>query len=230
MTKLDDLFAEDDSGALTVPSPDDDIVTEIAGAEGYVNNDIPNTSDVHDERPQTGKPGDSVECRICGNKVGVKRDGYLRVHKCEPKPQRGNRLETLPERKSPMKSRTRDFSVNMIAWCVEESTAHVLARPFGADPSDVPTELPDSDVMVGIPLDMVWPEIPKAAQQFLDKLADNADVIECGIAWYEWMRTVGKWTREQREINRQRLGMNNETNAPGTTGGQLVPFIPASEG
>lgn len=224
---IDDLFREDDAGGLSVPVPDLDIINEIEVSEGAELTD-------HPAEPtavaQTGKPGATVECEICGKKVVVKADGFLRSHKCEPKAQRGNRLDTLPERKSPISGRTRDFMVGVISWGIEESAAHTLARPFNADPDDVPTELPDADLMVGVPLDMVWPEIPKAAQQFLDKIADNADVIECGIAWFEWMRTIGKWTRTQRMINetRREMGNNGADTASGSVG-ELIPFIPTGE-
>jgi hypothetical protein len=158
---------------------------------------------------------------ICGKDVRVKKDGHLISHKCEPKATRGTRLETLPERKSPMPPRTRDFAVGVVAWCVEEGSARIVARPFDADPDDVPTTLPDADTMVGTPLDLVWPEIPKGAQDFISKLADNADLLDCGIAWFEWIRTVSKWTRDQRTIQRRltESGARPES-------GQVYPFVP----
>lgn len=229
MSSIDDLFAEDSDGTLVTPLPDDETLEEIESAESYVNNAIP---DSHDQStPQSGVPGTTVECEICGKRAKVKRDGMLGAHgKCEPRAQRGNRLEKLPDRKSPIKSRTRDFAVGVLSWGIEEATANALARPFDADPREVPTELPDADVMVGVPLDMLWPEIPKAAQAFIDKLADNSDVIECGMAWFEWMRTVGQWTREQRMMNRQiqEVNTNGAQVSTGTPGnGTVLPFIPA---
>jgi hypothetical protein len=180
---------------------------------------------------QKGKPGENTECNICGRNVRVRKDGTLGVHKCEPKAQRGNRLETLPDRRSPMKSRTRDFCVGVISWGVEESAAWAIARPFDADSDDVPTELPDADVMIGVPLDIVWPEIPKGAQAFIDKLAENADVIDCGIAWFDWMRTIGKWSRDQRKTQRQLMEANGY-GASRTTGTHLstVPAFVPQEG
>lgn len=177
---------------------------------------------------QRGKPGENVDCNICGKSVRVRKDGTLGVHKCEPKAQRGNRLETLPDRRSPMKSRTKDFCVGVVSWGVEEAAAWAVARPFDADPDDVPSELIDADVMIGVPLDIVWPEIPKGAQAFIDKLAENSDVIDCGIAWFDWMRTIGKWTREQRRTQQKIMEANGYgTSKPATAHLSAVqPFIP----
>lgn len=219
---LKDLFDEDDDGFIDTPLLEDGFA-EIATAK----DSVIAIGDAPQAAAQIGTPGENVECVTCGKSVRVRKDGQLGSHKCEPKAQRGTRLENLPERKSPMRPRTRDFCVGVVSWCVEEGSARVLARPFDADPDDVPTDLPDADAMVGTPLDLLWPEIPKGAQSFIDKLADNADIIDSGIAWFEWMRTVSKWTRDQRALNRQLT----QSTAP-ADGGILVPFQPfvADEG
>lgn len=210
-----DVFAEDD--ALDIPVAYDDVETDVTQID-----DTP--------PPQTGKPGTTVECVECGKKVRVRKDGQLSMHACDPKAKRGNRLDKLPDRKSPIKSRTKDFAVGILSWAVEESSASVLARPFDADPEDIPTDLPDADIMVGVPLDVVWPSIPANVQAFIDKLADNSDVIDCGLAWWEWSRQISRWTREQRQLKRALMNGgtdNGTTDTPGQAFGTVHAFVPA---
>lgn len=226
MTPLDIQISETpESELLDIPLPDVEDIDALALEQEL---ELP-TDNATTREIQRGTPGDTVECNICGKNARVKKDGTLAVHgKCEPKAQRGNRLETLPDRRSPMKSRTRDFCVGVLSWGIEESSAWVIARPFDADPDDVPTELPDADAMIGVPLDIIWPEIPKAAQSFIDKLAENADVIDCGIAWFDWMRTVGKWTRDQRKIQRRLMEANGHAanQSQGTPLSAVPAFVP----
>lgn len=234
MSDLDiQISSTPDSEMLDIPLPDmADIETlEMEQELSLPSDDMWVNLQQSSAEQQRGTPGETVECQICGKNVRVRKDSTLGVHKCEPKAQRGNRLETLPERRSPMKARTKDFCVGVLSWTVEESSAWIIARPFDADPDDVPTELPDADAMIGVPLDIIWPEIPKAAQSFIDKLAENADVIDCGIAWFDWMRTIGKWSREQRRTQ-QRLMEANGYGKSQSAGAHLstVPAFVPQEG
>lgn len=213
-----DPFADDDK-PLEVPFPSHDELDALEAS--LADNDDDVQSAIAYAPQQTYTPGERVEHDVCGKTVLVKKDGTLAAHKCEPKPQRGNRLETLPDRKSPIRPRTREFAVGVLSWCVEEGSATVLARPFGCDPGDVPTDLPDAEAQIGTPLDLLWPEIPDGARKFIDKLADNADVIDCGIAWFEWGRNISRWAREQRRIQTQLV----QARQPQAGYGQVVPFI-----
>lgn len=181
---------------------------------------------------QTGEPGSQVECDVCGRTVRVRKDGKLSVHKCEPKAERGRRLDTIPSPRPKTPRRAREFTIGVLAWAVEEGSAHALARPLGADPADVPSDLPDAEGMIGPPLDLVWPSIPDSAKKFIEACADNSDLIACALAWGDWLRILGKWTRDQRAYN-QRL--SQEATAHGSVEfagadvipGRFAPFTPA---
>ena len=187
--------------------------------------------DYEPPQEQRGVPGSFVECEVCGRSVRVRKDGALSRHKCEPKAQRGNRFEHLPQRGARAPRKVHDFLVTVVAWGVEEGSAHALARPFGVDPDDVPTELPDAEGMVGPPIDLLWPNIPDSAQAFISACADNSDLIACVLAWGDWLRILGKWTRDQRAYQ-QSLAEQERQHGPtqfaATDGiGRVVPFQPA---
>lgn len=183
---------------------------------------------------QRGEPGSYVECEVCARRVRVRRDGTLSLHKCEPKKERGNRLTNLPAPK-PAPKKVRDFSIAVLSWGIEEGTAHALGRITGADPSDVPTELPDPDDMIGPPLDVIWPNIPDNAQAFIAMVADNSQLISCALAWGEWFSQLGKWTREVRAYQRNLAAQEAHSGTAQFTGaddsgyaaGRVVPFSPA---
>lgn len=185
----------------------------------------------NEETTQRGEPGSQVACEVCGKTVRVRRDGELSKHKCEPKAQRGNRFDHLPDRRSATPRKVRDFGITVLAWTVEEGSAHVLARPFDADPDDVPTELPDAEGMIGPPLDLLWPNIPDSAQKFIAACADNSDLIACALAWGDWIRTLGKWTNDMRKYQQSLSSQENisgATQSAAANGGpRLVPFSPA---
>lgn len=219
--------------ALHVPTPSEsESVLEVPALSDM---DIERTEReyLQQETPpplQTGVPNSSVECETCGKTVRVRKDGQLSSHKCDPKPQRGNRLDDLPQRKIVTPTKVRKFGIALIAYGVEEGAASLIARPFGADPDDVPSELPDAEGMIGPPLDLLWPSIPKAAQDFIGKLADNADLIDCALAWADWLNTLRKWTNEQRRVQNALLHEReaHATSQPeGSLGyGTVVPFQP----
>jgi hypothetical protein len=184
-----------------------------------------------DEPKQHGEPGSQVDCEICGRNVRVRKDGTLSKHVCNPKAARGNRFDHLPERRNTAPRKVRDFTITIAAWAVEESSARVLARPFGVDSDDVPTELPDAEGMLGPPLDLVWPSLPDSAQKFIAACADNSDLIACALAWGDWLHTIGKWTSDMRKYQ-QTLVEQEKQNGPSkfaaTDGiGRVVPFSPA---
>jgi hypothetical protein len=212
-----------DSEVLEVPELTEDTLNALEEVEAEASAP-PNT----DTPTQRGEPGSQVECEVCGTSVRVRRDGELSKHKCEPKAQRGNRFDHLPTRGGKAPRKARDFVIGVAAWCVEEGSAHVLARPFDADPSDVPSELPDAAEMLGPPLDLVWPSIPDSAQKFIETLADNSDLISCALMWGDWMRTLNRWTREQRAYQRQLTEQERQrgsTQFAATDGpGRVVPF------
>lgn len=183
-----------------------------------------------DAPTQRGEPGSQVVCEICGRTVRVRKDGELSRHKCEPKAARGNRFTHLPERRNTSPRKVREFGITVLAWAVEEGSAHALARPFGVDSDDVPTELPDAEGMIGPPFDLLWPNIPDSAQKFIAACADNSDLIACALAWGDWVRTLGKWTSDMRKYS-QSLGQENsggQAQSQAANGGpRLVPFSPA---
>lgn len=181
---------------------------------------------------QRGEPGSQVACERCGKTVRVRKDGLLSTHKCEPKAQRGNRFDHLPERRSSTPRKVRDFGITVLAWTVEEGSARVLAKPFGANPDDVPSELPDAEGMIGPPLDIIWPHIPDPAQKFIEAVADNSDAIACALAWGEWLRTLSKWTSDMRKYQHslaEQERQSGPTQFAATDGvvGRVVPFSPA---
>lgn len=192
-----------------------------------------NADDTETPEAQRGAPGSQVECETCGKSVRVRKDGYLSVHRCEPKAGRGDRFTDLPKRKRTTPPKVRDFGINVLAWAVEEGSARAVARPFGVDPADVPSELPDAEGMLGPPLDLLWPSIPESAQKFIAACADNSDLIACALAWGDWLNVLGKWTREQRAINQQLAEQQRRSNGYGSSesegpyGGRLVPFSPS---
>ncbi len=227
----DEILSQDDE-ILEVPELTGDSLTEIETALTPDKASSVTPDGVEDGR-QRATPGSEVACDICGKPVVVKRDGYLRQHKCEAPAQRGTRLEKIPPRRPPTPQRVREFSIGVIAWAVEEGTASTIGRAVGCDPAIVPSELPDADDMIGPPLDLIWPSIPDAAQRFIAKIADEADLIACGIAWWDWLRVLSKFTREHRAYN-QRIAQEREAHGPtqftgeaSTVGGRVVPFTPA---
>jgi hypothetical protein len=228
--RLDEPWSEADTEQseqlLEVPELTDDSLRETerqltATAE----------ADATTEQPtQRGEPGSQVDCEICGKSVRVRRDGELSKHVCTPKAQRGTRFLHLPERRTTAPRKVRDFAITIGAWAVEESSAHALARPFGVNPDDVPTDLPDAEGMIGPPLDLLWPNIPDSAQKFIAACADNSDLIACALAWGDWIRTLGKWSRDMRAYNQSLIEQekqNGPTQFAATDGvGRVVPFSP----
>jgi len=67
----------------------------------------------------------------------------------------------------------------------------------------------------------MWPEIPEGARKFLDKMADNPDVLECGVAWFEWGRNISRWARQRRHVQQQIMQSRNPAS---NMGGQVMPF------
>jgi len=227
---------------LEVPVPTDDVIGRIgAGSRRetpqFHTEPTPSfePSETQESPQQRGEPGSFVTCEICGrDRIRIRKDGLLATHKCVPKATRGNRFDELPSRTSVAPSKVRKFGIAIIGYAVEEGAAAVLARPFGTDPDDVPSDLPDANAMIGPPLDIIWPSIPKAAQQFLEKCADNADLIDCAIMWIEWSRTLSKWTREQRSFQQRLMNERNVSYATQPQGpfdgfAAVVPFQPTNE-
>ena len=221
---LQSLTASESVSVLEVPELSDADIDRIE-------QELSSTT-IEETVPQKAEPGSSVECETCGKTVRVRRDGFLTTHKCEPKSQRGNRLDHIPERKIVTPKKVRDFGIALISYGVEEGSASVLARQYGVEPEEIPTELPDAEAMIGPILDIVWPSIPDQAQAFIGKLADNADIIDCALAWWDWMRTISKWSREQRRYQ-QRLMSEREAHATSQPAGtfdgwgSVTPFRPA---
>jgi hypothetical protein len=224
---LSGMDSEQSEQLLDVPELTDDSLRET---ERQLN--AASQAEADDEPTQRGEPGSSVECETCGRSVRVRKDGTLGKHNCIPKAQRGNRFTHLPERRKTAPTKVRDFAITIVAWGVEEGSARALARPFDVDPDDVPTDLPDAEGMLGPPLDLLWPNIPDNAQKFIAACADNSDLIACVLAWGDWMRTLGKWTRDMRAYHQQLVEQERQsgpTQFAATDGvtGRVVPFSPA---
>ena len=231
VARSDEPFPNTDSAPseqlLDVPELTDDALAAMEQEESEQREQADNT-----QEPQRGEPGQQVACERCGKTVRVRKDGLLSSHKCEPKAQRGNRFDHLPDRRSTTPRKVRDFGITVLAWTLEEGSAHMLARPFGANPDDVPSELPDAEGMIGPPLDLLWPNIPDPAQKFIAALADNSDLIACALAWGDWARTLGKWTRDMRDYQKslaEQERQSGPTQFAATDGvvGRVVPFSPA---
>jgi len=219
--RVDDSEQSPEVEFLEVPELTDEIIDSIE-----------RTEEPAEETPKY-EPGTQQECPTCGKSVRVRKDGTLGLHKCEPKPNRGERFLGISNTRPVTPKKVRQFSIAIVATGVESGTAYLLARPFGVEPEQVPTDLPDAEEMIGPLMDVVWPQIPKGAQNFLSTCADNSDLIACFLAWADWAKTLNSWVQEQRAFQKRLLNERNSSGTFDTTGtvdgfsGRVVPFSPA---
>lgn len=226
--RLDVESARDLTSTLTESDEGDSDVLEVPDLLGEP---IEDGSEESGSGSRTYEPGTMQACPTCGKTLKVRKNGTLGAHKCEAPPTRGERLKNIVTGSRPVTpKKVRNFTIAVTASGVESGVAHILARPFSADPDDVPSDLPDPDGMIGPLIDTAWPQIPRGGQKFIETLADNSDLIACFLAWADYFQTLGKWTREQRafqQMVQQERVNNGAYDATGEAFGRVVPFAPA---
>jgi hypothetical protein len=185
-------------------------------------------------------PGKST-CPDCGKLLTITAAGELRKHKCV------NDISTAPSgggshgskvKRPRTPSTVRNLGVAVIGAGVENGTAYAVGQWVDCPPSQVPADLgADADVMIGPILDAIWPRLPKRGQRIIKALADESDLIMCGMAWWEWGKNLKEWgdryiaTREKADTETPTRGFQDgeqiqgSLNGDGPTGA-LQPFTP----
>lgn len=157
-------------------------------------------------------------CLACGKTLKVTASGALRKHRCmsgETSESVTTVTESKTARPARRRSRTvapdkvRRLAVAVIGEGVEWTTDQVLSRATDLPTSQIPSDLPDADAMIGPFVNLLWPQIPKGAQKALTELADHEDLIGACFAWFEWGQQLKAFTEE---VNRSRREDENGGN------------------
>jgi hypothetical protein len=194
---------------------------------------------------QEDTPGKST-CPDCGKLLTITAAGELRKHKCvndiSTADSGGGSHHKATVKRPRTPSTVRNLGVAIIGAGVEYGTAASLSRWVDCHPSEVPADLgDDADVMIGPVLDAIWPRVPKRGQRIIKALADESDLIMCGMAWWEWGKNLKEWgdryiaTREKAETETPTRGFQDGEQIPGPVigngpAGPFEPFTPNAVG
>jgi hypothetical protein len=178
------------------------------------------------------------ECPECHGVFTVTKAGEIRGHKCDGvrdvsdtgQPKGATRLSRKVAPKN-----VRKLAVDLISSGVEYGAEVQIAKyvPMERTASlAAAVELPDSDMMVGPIVELVWPTLPKGAQKAIKAIADQSDLIACALLWAEWSQTLRTFAREQRAlVLAQQPGGgvdNGQVKRKAQGGTNVSPFTPAS--
>jgi hypothetical protein len=141
-------------------------------------------------------PGKGV-CPDCGKLLTITSEGVLRKHKCvndiSTAGKGGSHHAGARAKRARTPSSVRNLGVAVIAGGVEYAAAASVSRWVECPPSEVPSDLPDADVMIGPILDAIWPRMPKEAQRVIKVVADESDLLVAAMAWWEYGTGLRKW-------------------------------------
>ena len=174
-------------------------------------------------------PDDSdgkAECPECGGRFTRKKDGNIRSHKCADGITSVDSVKStrVVRGKKAAPPKVRQLGVATIAAGVEWMSATSVARYVPCEPSQVPAELPDADMMIGPVIDALWPQVPKGAQNAIIKIADNSDLIACLFAWIEYGRTLKGWADVQHAQVKAEEHSNAQSVSTADVPGNVIDF------
>lgn len=180
------------------------------------------------ESPRVRDDG-KIECVDCGRYFTQKADGTVRSHKCEPGVETATAVARVKPRavkrrgKKAAPVEVRRWGVALGATAAESVSANIVARTIPCKSSDVPSQLPDPDAMIGPFLDYVWPQLPAKAQNVIGAVVEQEDLITAAFLWYEWWKKLDTWAEEHKTTEPDK-GADNEQTDRLTARQEYLPF------
>jgi hypothetical protein len=202
---------------------------------GYEGLEVTAVSD--DVSPENGTTGKGA-CPDCGKLLTITAAGELRKHKCVNDVPTTRNAQGSKAKRPRTPSTVRNLGVALIGAGVEYTTAASVSRWVECTPAEVPADLgDDADIMIGPILDAIWPRLPKRGQQIIKSLADESDLIMCGMAWWDWGKALKQWgdmytaTKEAQLEKAPTRGYQDNVQIQGSpngvgASGPLQPFSP----
>lgn len=180
-------------------------------------------------------PPGKAHCPDCGKLLTITAKGDLRAHKCvnEVDAQRAASGSKAKAKKAP--DGVLKLFIPLTAGAIEWSAAHTLARtiPTSYTRARRAADMGDNDIDLFAPIfHVIWPELPKGAQQLLIRLADHSDLIACAFAWSDYIAGLRRWADDERArvVNEYESGVNGNEQTTGTPLAGVQPFRPVPNG
>lgn len=151
-------------------------------------------------------------CPDCGNYYAVLKNGSIRNHACIGKvgadgvitvaAKKPTRAQTAAA-KNAAPTTVRSLGSALIAGGVEWGSVQYMRRAIPCTPEQIPDgikDVPDADKMVGPFINILWPAIPKGAQNVISKIAEHEDIIAALMLWSDYFGHINGFTKTNHKL------------------------------